>query len=148
MSKHRNTDIEEPFFQQEIIIGLMIAVGMFLIMVNEAVGLLVLIFGMVFAAAIYIARIIRNPGAGNGIIACVLGWLNNGALVLAAAGVIFLILMNTRRAPVFYAIAAVVALAFLFNAIAWRNNFGKMAHITFQLRLVIAMVVMVVFFLL
>lgn len=138
----------ESFLQEEIILGVAIGVSMLLMVVSEAFGLLMVMLGVIAVAGIYIWRIyslIRKRGEA---VQCCFEWFNNGTMILAVTGILLLMLLNAFRRPVFYSAMAIISIALLLNGLSLTYNIRGMAHITAQIRLVIAMVLLVVFFLL
>jgi hypothetical protein len=148
MSKHQNTDIEEPFMVQEVGLGICVAVGVLLMGVSEVIGMLAVLLASSGLAWVYLVRIIRNGHRRRTVAGCYFGWLNNAVMLIALAGILMLMLMDRNHLPVFIAGMAAAFTGILTNAIVLRREPGGMLHLSLQLRLLIAMVVMVVFFLL
>ncbi|NQT78437.1 MAG: hypothetical protein HQ565_12035 [Bacteroidetes bacterium] len=140
--------IEEPFLQQEIILGMLIGVGMLLMVVSEVLGKLVVMVAVLSVTGIYITRLYKVLKEKGEAIHCCFACCNNGAMILAVAGILLLMLINTFQSQVFFSGLALLSVALLLNSIFLRYNIRGMTHITAQIRLLIAIVVMVVFFLL
>lgn len=140
--------IEEPFLQQEIILGMLIGVGMLLMVVSEELGKLVVMVAVLSVAGIYITRLYTGLNEKGKAIQCSFACCNNGAMILAVAGILLLMLMNTFQSQLFFIGLALLSVALLLNGIFLRYNIRGMTHIMAQIRLLIAIVVMVVFFLL
>lgn len=148
MNKQTTYQAEESFLLQEIILGVTIAIGMILMVANEGLGLLLVMLAAVSLAAIYLIRLYYLKKQRREASLCYYAWFNNGAMILAVAGILMLILLNAFHRPVFYSGLAILLLAMIGNAIFLRYDFRGMTHITAQIRLLIAVVVMLVFFLL
>jgi len=139
---------EEPFLQQEILLGVIIGVGMLLMVVSEIFGMLLVTVGVISVAGIYFWRIYTSIKDRGKPVPCCFTWFNNGAMILAVAGILILMLMNAYHQSVFYTVLAILCVGLLGNGILLRYNIRGMMHITAQLRLVIALVILLVFFLL
>lgn len=148
MTKHPKIIIEEPFLTQEVILGICVAVGVLLMVVSEVIGLLAVLLASLGLAWIYVIRIVRNGHRGSNVAGCCFGWLNNAVMLIALAVILTLMLMDRNHLPVFIAGLAATFTGMAFNAIVLRHDPGGVLHLSMQLRLLIAMVVMVVFFLL
>jgi len=148
MNFQQSNDIEEPYLQQEIILGMAVGLGMLLMGISDVVGILLVSLGVLSVAGIYFLRLLYSIKERREAIQCWFSWLNNGALILAVAGILILILMNDFHRPVFFTALALLGMLLLANGLFLRYKIMGVTHITAQLRLVIAMVLLVVFFLL
>ncbi len=146
-TKHTIT-IDEPFLQQEIILGMCVGVGILMLIVNEMLGSVIVGVSLLAMLGIYVYRIIISMKEGEEGLVCGFKWSNNGIMLLAVAGILVLMLMDAFHRPVFYATAAIAIAGLLANGVFLQYNIRGIAHITAQVRLIIALVVMVVFFLL
>lgn len=146
MNFQQSNDIEEPYLQQEIILGMAVGLGMLLMGISDVVGMLLVSLGVLSVAGIYFLRLFYSIKERGEAIQCWFSWLNNGALILAVAGILILMLMNAYHQPVFYTVLAILCVGLLANGILLRYNIRGMMHITAQLRLVIALVILMVFF--
>ncbi|HSG67398.1 MAG TPA: hypothetical protein VK994_01730 [Bacteroidales bacterium] len=140
--------IEEPFLQQEIVLGMCIGIGILMLVVSETLGEIIVLVSLVTLFGIYVYRFIHALKEGEEGLVCCFSWTNNGAMLLAVAGILTLMLTNAFHRPVFYSSIGIVLVGLAANGIFLHYNFRGMTHITAQVRLIIAMVVMVVFFLL
>lgn len=148
MLKHHKMDIEEPYLTHEVVLGICVAVGVLLTGVSEVIGMLAVLLASLGLGWVYLVRIVRIGLRGIRVAGCCFGWLNNGAMLMALAVILMLMLMDRNHLPVFIAGMAAACTAMLANAIVLRRDPGGMLHLSLQLRLLIALVVMVVFFLL
>ena len=139
---------EEPFLHLEIILGMALAIGMLLIVVSEVFSMVMIGLAGISVAGIYLVRIYKMKRDRGEAIQCCFSWFNNGAMVLAVTGILMLMLMNTFHRPVFYTVLAIISIVMLLNGIFYSFNIRGMTHITAQIRLVIALVILLVFFLL
>ena len=121
---------------------------MLLMVVSETFGMLLVTVGVISVAGIYFWRIYTSIKDRGKSVPCCFTWFNNGAMILAVAGILILMLMNAYHQPVFYTVLAILCVGLLANGILLRYNIRGMMHITAQLRLVIALLLLVVFFLL
>jgi len=148
MNLQQSNDIEEPYLQQEIILGMAVGLGMLLMGISDVVGILLVSLGVLSVAGIYFLRLLYSIKERREAIQCWCSWLNNGALILAVAGILILILMNDFHRPVFFTALALLGMLLLANGLFLRYKIMGVTHITAQLRLVIALVILLVFFLL
>ncbi len=148
MTNKQSYNLEEPFLQQEIFLGMVIGIGMLLMVVSETFGMLMVFLGIASVTGIYIWRIAKSIVRKGEAVKCCFYWINNGIMILAAAGILLLMLLNAFHRPVFYAVLALLSVGLLLNGIFLRYDIRGLAHITAQIRLVIALVLLVVFFLL
>ncbi len=148
MNLQQSNDIEEPYLQQEIILGMAVGLGMLLMGISDVVGILLVSLGVLSVAGIYFLRLLYSIKERREAIQCWFSWLNNGALILAVAGILILILMNDFHRPVFFTALALLGMLLLANGLFLRYKIMGVTHITAQLRLVIALVILLVFFLL
>ncbi|MCD4723572.1 MAG: hypothetical protein K8R63_01930 [Bacteroidales bacterium] len=148
MSTKQTYNLEEPFLQQEIILGMLVAIGMLLMVASEDVGMLMVSVGLVLLEIIFLYRIYKIIKGREEVVKHAFIWLNNLAMILAAAGILMLMLMDAFHRPVFFTGLGILVLVLLLNGFFLRYNMKGMTHITVQLRLVIALVILIVFFLL
>jgi len=148
MSKHQSIEIVEPLLQQEIILGMCIGVGILMLVVSETVGMIIVLVSLLAMLGIYLYRIVVSLKEREEGLVCGFTWFNNGIMVLAVAGILVLMLTDVYHKPVLYAAASVSFAGLLLNGVFLRYNIRGFAHISAQARLLIALVVMVVFFLL
>jgi hypothetical protein len=125
-----------------------IAIGMLLTVIVDVLGITMVLLGVVSVAWIYVYRIVNTYKDKEGVVVCCFSWLNNGAMLMAGAGILMLMLMNAFHRPVFYTTLGLLGAVLLANGIFLRYKIGGFMHITAQLRLVIALVILLVFFLL
>ena len=144
----QTNDIEEPYLQQEIILGMAVGLGMLLMGISDVVGILLVSLGVLSVAGIYFLRLFYSIKERREAIQCWFSWLNNGALILAVAGILMLMLMDAFHRPVFFTALALLGMVLLANGLFLRHKIKGVAHITAQLRLVIALVILLVSFLL
>ena len=145
---NRKQYFEEPFLLHELFLGMTVAIGMLLTIVVDVLGMTMVLLGVVAVAWIYAYRIINTYKERKEVVICCFSWLNNGAMILAAAGILMLMLMNAHQRPVFFTALGLLGAVLMANGIFLRYNIRGALHITAQLRLVIAMVILLVFFLL
>ena len=148
MKNESSFQFEEQFLLQELILGVATAIGMLLMVANELLGMLLVMLGALSVAGIYIIRIYQTMKERGEAVQCCFAWFNNGAMILAVAGILMLMLMNAFHRPVFYTGLGILCMALMLNGLLLRYNIRGMTHITAQLRLVIALVILIVFFLL
>ena len=147
MTKKQTITVDEPLLQQEIILGMSIGVGILLLVTSEMLGMIVVLLSLLALSVVYLYRIVISFMRREEGIVCGFTWSNNGIMVLVVAGVLLLMLTDAFHRPVLYSASSLALAGLLTNAFFHRNIRG-LAHITAQVRLVIAIVVMVVFYLL
>jgi hypothetical protein len=140
--------LEEPFLLHELFLGMAIAIGMLLTVIVDVLGMVTVLLGVVAVAWIYVYRIVNTYKERERIVICCFSWLNNGVMILAGAGILMLMLMNAFHRPVFYTSLGLLGAVLMANGIFLRYNIRGFMHITAQLRLLIALVILLVFFLL
>ncbi len=138
---------EEPYLLHELILGVAVAIGMLLTGVSEVPGILLVLLSTLSLSWIYVYRIIKTIDKRSEVVFCSFTCLNNGAMILAVAGILTLMLMDAFHRQVFFTGLGILCLALLSNGLFLRYGLKGMTHITAQLRLVIAMVMLLVFFL-
>lgn len=139
---------DEPFLQQEIILGLTIAIGMLMMIIDSRIGIMVVGIGSFVLTGIYVYRIYSAMCNREGKIRCGFEWVNNGALIFGIMGVMLMLLLTSIHRPVFYSSLGVVGTAMLMNGVFLRLKVRGLDHIIAQIRLMIVMVLLVVFYLL
>ncbi|MBU2649914.1 MAG: hypothetical protein KKA81_03180 [Bacteroidetes bacterium] len=147
MNRKKTILNDEPYLYQEIFLGMAIAVGMILMMVNSLAGKLVLIIGVAFISGIYISRILRVFQLRNNFHNRLLSSLNNLAMLIVSACTLMLLLMKSHHETVFYSGLGMIVLTCLLDFIFLYNDKG-INRFTLLLRLMIALIVLIVFFLL
>ena len=125
-----------------------IGIGILMLVVSETLGMLIVLVSLLFMLGIYLYRIFVSLKEREEGLVCGFTWSNNGIMVLAVAGILVLMLTDAFHQPVLYADASLAFAGLLMNGVFLRYNIRGFAHITAQVRLLIALVVMVVFFLL
>jgi hypothetical protein len=148
MKSHTKYSQEDSFLQQELILGVAAAIGMLLMVASEVLGMMLVMLALLSLAGIYMMRLYSIVKVRGGAVQSCFAWFNNGTMILAIAGILMLMLMNSFRSQVFYSGLALLVIAMIANAFFLKLNFRGVIHITAQLRLLIAMVILLVFFLL
>ena len=139
---------EDSFLQQELILGVAAAIGMLLMGASEVLGMMLVMLALISLAGIYMMRLYSISRIRGGAVQSYFACFNNGTMILAIAGILMLMLMNAFHSQVFYCGLAFLLVTMIGNAIFLRYDMRGMIHITAQLRLVIAMVILLVFYLL
>jgi hypothetical protein len=149
MSDHHQTiNHEEPFLQQEIIMGFAIAVGILLMVVSQIIGILVVLLGVLSAAGIYGYRVYETLREKKEVVFCCYSWLNNASMILAVTGILMLMLMNAHHRLIFYIGLGILGATMLVNLLFRLYKLQGAMLLIAQIRLLIALVLLLVFFLL
>ena len=141
-------DIEEPLMLQELILGLLAAVGILLMVVDEVIGMMLVILGILSVGGIYFYRFIKTFKNRGEVIYCCFSWLNNGTMILAVAGILMLMLMTAHHRLIFYLGLVILAATMLANFFLRMYKLRGIGLLTAQIRLVVALVLLLIFFLL
>lgn len=131
-------------------LGVALAMGILMMVVDEGLGTLIVGVAGVSVAGIYLLRIIKSIKDRRETIYCCFSGINNVTMILSVAGMLMLMfmLMDAFHRPVFYFVITLLVIAMIANAVLLKYNIRGMMHITAQIRLMIALIVLVVFFLL
>jgi len=138
---------EEAFLLQELIFGVAVSIGMLLLGVSELPGILLVLLATLSLAWIYVYRIIKTIDERKEVVFYCFSCLNNGVMILAVAGILMLMLTDAFRRPVFFTALGLLGTVMLLNGFFLRYDIKGMTHITAQLRLVIALVMLIAFYL-